>query len=80
MSQHDCLEVLSKVYLALDGEMSAADEKAFLDELNKCSCCLDHYHIERSFKEFLAEKVNRKNVNQQLMASIRTEIQASQPA
>ncbi len=80
MSQHDCLDVLSKVYLVLDGEMSAEEEKAFLKDLNKCSCCLDQYHIERSFKEFLAEKVQRRAVNQKLVASIRSEIQASQPA
>lgn len=80
MSQHDCLDVLSKVYLVLDGEMSTDQEKAFLKDLNECSCCLDQYHIERSFKEFLAEKVQRKEVNQKLVADIRSEIQAAHPA
>ena len=31
MGQHDCLDVLSKIFLALDGEMSSEEEQAFLD-------------------------------------------------
>ena len=37
---HHCDQLISKVFLALDGEMSADEEKKFLDEINQCTCCL----------------------------------------
>lgn len=77
MSQHDCNTVLSKVYLALDGAMTTEEEKAFLADLEKCSCCLDHYHIEKSFKDFLTDKIERRGVNQDMVNSIKSQIHAT---
>lgn len=74
MSQHDCNKVLSKVYLALDGAMTTDEEKAFLADLNKCSCCLDHYQIERSFKDFLTAKIERKCVDNSMVSSIKSQL------
>ena len=74
---HNCNKVLSKVYLALDGALTTEEEKAFLADLNKCSCCLDHYHIEKSFKDFLTDRLERKEMNPTLVGSIKDRIQAT---
>lgn len=75
MSKHECDKVLSKVYLALDGAMSREEEKAFLTDLRKCSCCLDHYNIEQVFKHFLTEKIERKQVSKATIDQIRVQIE-----
>lgn len=74
MGQHDCSKVISKVYLALDGAMTEDEEKAFLADLEECSCCLDHFHIEKSFKDFLVEKVKYHSMKPTLRDSIRTQL------
>ena len=48
---HQCEDMMSKVFLSLDGELSHEEEKKFLEELNQCSCCLGKYEIEKSFKD-----------------------------
>ncbi len=77
MATHDCKQVLNKVRLALDGELTDAEEKALADELNKCDCCLEHYEIEESFKKFICDKIKRKEVSVSLIQEIRNNIQAS---
>ncbi|GIV34835.1 MAG: hypothetical protein KatS3mg031_2370 [Chitinophagales bacterium] len=78
MAQHDCVQVLSKVFLALDGELTEAEEKEFYLELQRCSCCLNHFNIEKAFKEFLCQKIQRKEVNPDLIVSIREKIRQIQ--
>ncbi len=71
---HDCSGVISRVFLSLDGELSKEQEKEFLDELNRCSWCLEHYHIEQAFKEFLCKKLNKKEVAPTLVSEIKDKI------
>ena len=74
MNKHDCSKVLSKVFLSLDGALTPSEEKEFLEEINKCSCCLDAFHIEQAFKQFLLNKVERKEVKPHLIADIKSKI------
>jgi hypothetical protein len=71
---HDCNEILSKVSLALDGALTSDEEKEFLEQLNQCSCCLEKYNIEKSFKLFLQMKVERKPVSQRCIDSLREKL------
>ena len=70
----DCSKVLSKVFLALDGELTVEEEREFLEHLQKCSCCLDQFHIEKAFKEFLIKKIHRKKVASTLVSDIKKKI------
>lgn len=74
---HDCTKVLSKVFLALDGEMTEAEEKTFLQQLQECSCCLDHFEIEKEFKNFLQNKIEKKCVKDETVSSIKSKIKNS---
>jgi len=73
------MEVVSRVFLALDGELTTAEEKEFLDELNRCSWCLEHYNVEKSFKEFLCSRLARKAVSPSLIEEIKSKIKKSSP-
>lgn len=73
-SPHQCKDIMSKVMLSLDGALSAEEEKAFLNELNSCSCCLSKYEIEKSFKEFLSNKTKQNCCVDTLAATIRKKI------
>ena len=71
---HQCDQIMSKVILSLDGALSSDEEKQFLDELNQCSCCLSKYEIEKSFKEFLAQKATKSCCFETLADSIKHKI------
>ena len=73
---HDCATVLSKVFLALDGELSPDEEKEFLEEINTCSRCLEQYDIAQTFKSFLASRIKRAEVKPSLIAEIKEKIKA----
>ena len=74
--QHDCGEIISKVFLALDGELSADEEKEFQEEIEKCSKCLEQYSIEKAFKQFLAVKISRKHISPKLINEIKEKIKS----
>lgn len=74
MNKHDCSKVLSKVFLSLDGALTPTEEKEFLDQINECSCCLNAFNIEKAFKEFLVNKLTRKEVKTNLVADIKSKI------
>ena len=71
---NDCEETLKKVMLALDGELTNEEEAVFLAHINTCSRCLEKYDIERSFKQFLSEKISRRKVSITLVEQIRIRI------
>jgi len=73
-NQHSCRTLLQKVMLSLDGEMSEQDEQQFFDEVTKCSTCLEHYNIEKSFKEFMCAKLSRKTISPDVILSIREKV------
>jgi anti-sigma factor (TIGR02949 family) len=80
MGHHDCTKLLSRLFLALDGELSEDEEKQFLSELNECSCCLEHYQVEKMFKNFLCDKIQKKQVKAGVIQEIRNRIQATAAA
>ena len=71
---YNCKDTLKHVMMALDGELSVNEEKAFLDHINHCSRCLEKYEIEKSFKQFLTEKILRHHIPNQLIDQIRSRI------
>lgn len=74
MENHDCSKVISKVILSLDGELTEQEENVLLAEINCCSKCLEHYNIEKSFKEFLQKKIEVRKAKSDVMATIKSKI------
>ena len=74
MIPHNCDKILSKVFLALDGELTSEEEIFFLKEINQCEGCLEKYKIEKSFKEFLSMKVRKECCFETLAQNIRDKL------
>jgi anti-sigma factor (TIGR02949 family) len=75
--KHSCKELLARVALAIDGEMSKEEEASFLAEIQQCHYCLEKYQIETSFKQFLCNKVNKKECSGSLISEIRNRIHSA---
>jgi hypothetical protein len=60
LSAHNCDQVKSMVYMALDGALSEQEMRNFLAELDRCSCCFKSYEAEKAFKQFLLSRIERK--------------------
>ena len=71
---HDCREVLEQVVLALDGELSAEEEKALLHEVETCSCCTEKYDAEKCFKEFLSNRIVQQHPDHSIIMAIKNRI------
>lgn len=73
-NEHNCRETIQKVMLALDGELSADEELRFMQDIKICSHCLEKYNIEKEFKLFLSNKVQKKNCTDDLKINIRAQL------
>ena len=72
----DCREAPPTPNLArmLSDERYTEEEKTFLSHLNCCNQCLEKFEIEKSFKQFLTEKISRHPIPSQLVDQIRSRI------
>ncbi len=71
---HNCQKIADTVKLAIDGELTEDQEKQLLADVEACPKCLEYLDIEKSFKQFLRQKVAKKKVNPELIKSIRLQI------
>ena len=71
---HNCKDVVEKVEILLDGELDNETEQHLIREINKCPACLEHYNIDKAFKEFVNKKVERKCCAQTLKSEILNKI------
>lgn len=74
---HDCSALMKKVMMSLDGEMNEQEEEEFLKDINQCSHCLENYNIEKSFKQFLHDKLQRRSISRSIIENIKTQITGS---
>ena len=74
IDQHNCLETLKKVMLALDGELDSDEQLKLQVDLKNCSWCLDKFEIEQEFKIFLAKKIEKKCCPEAMVKNIKSQI------
>jgi len=77
---HQCENQIDRVQRALDGRLSLTEEKAFLEEITECDCCLETYRIEKSFRYFLTEKIAKRKVTEDLVSKIKDKISNIAPS
>lgn len=70
----NCPKFLSNLDRMVDGNMSPEEEQEFIDSLQPSLECLEKMHIQKAYKEFLVQKLERKRCSQDLIASIRNTI------
>lgn len=73
---HNCKEVVNQVNLMLDGELNAKEEQDVLCELQRCMHCLDEFNLQKRFKEFMQNKLEKKNISAECIERIKNQIAA----
>lgn len=66
-----CLESLQ---LILDGEASVEEEDAFMDHLNVCMPCYNHYKLDRAVKELLQTRIAKVKIPEHLVDNIKRQL------
>jgi len=66
-----CLELLE---LITDEEASPEEVKHFHNHINECLPCYESYNLEKSIKEMLQTKLEKKQVPDDLIQSIKLKI------
>ncbi len=74
LQPHDCDQVIALAYQALDGELSTEEMEGFLFELNRCSCCFNSFELEKSFRAFLVNRIERRFMPDSVQTRIRQEL------
>lgn len=74
LPKHDCRNFVKKVFLVLDGELPEEERNTFIADIQRCKGCLEHYSIEKTFKDFLSVKLERKECTNKLREEIKTMI------
>ncbi len=80
LPKHDCRNFVTKVFLVLDGELPEKERNLFITDIQRCKGCLDHYHIEKAFKDFIVAKVERKGCSEDLKNDIISKIKETEEA
>jgi len=71
---HNCNCTDETVELALDGALTRQQTSAFEQQVQDCPACREKLEKEKSFREFLHNKVPRRHASQKLISSIRDQI------
>ncbi|MBC8172358.1 MAG: hypothetical protein H7X71_00510 [Chitinophagales bacterium] len=74
LPKHDCNNFLEKVFLVLDGELPTEERELFITDIERCKGCLEHYKIEKNFKDFIVARYERRSCSDTLKANILSEI------
>lgn len=72
--QSTCQECLKTLQLVVDGEASKEEEEYFNKHLEECIPCFNFYHLEKSVKQILKHKIQKKAVPPSLKQTIANKI------
>ncbi len=74
LPDHDCKNFIKKVFLVLDGELDDEEQRNFIMDIERCQACLQHFRIEKEFKEFVSKSFQKKCCSDKLRLSIISQI------
>ena len=74
-NQRDYQNLVTKVNMYLDNELSKEAERDLLREIQQNPLYLEVLSKEQSFREFIKSKVHRRKVSPSLIQSIKEKIQ-----
>ena len=70
----NCKEVVETLDLILDCEATDEQKDRFFEHLDKCDHCLEHYELDRIFREFVARHQHKSCCSEQLLHQIKERI------
>ena len=74
INQLNSKELSSKLSQYIDNELNKEDEQALLDQLNTNPSYMESLKKEKSFKDFIKSKIQKKKVSPMLIQSIKDKI------
>ena len=72
-----CTECLHSLQLLVDGEASKEQEEYFTSHLDECIPCYNAFNVDKSVKEFIQKKIEKKLVPASLIDKIKSAINQS---
>lgn len=69
-----CCDCVKSLQLVVDGEASKEQEAYFMNHLDDCMPCYNSYQLEKSVKEILRSKIEKKNCPPHVIENIRTKL------
>ena len=80
MGDHNYQDLVEKVTMYLDNELSERDERELLIQIQSNPQYLKLLSQEKSFREFIKSKIHRRKPSPALIQSIKEKIRVSPPA
>jgi hypothetical protein len=80
MGDHNYQELVEKVTMYLDNELSERDERELLIQIQSNPQYLKLLSQEKSFRDFIKSKIHRRKPSPALIQSIKEKIRVSPPA
>ena len=74
-TKEECNRIFDMMIRSLDGELSFDEEHALMEKMQASPCCVQKFELEKSYKEFLCNKITRKHVSVDLVKSIKAKVQ-----
>ena len=72
-----CCECVKSLQMVVDGEATREQEEYFMNHLDECLPCYNFYEVEKSVKEMLQSKIEKKCCPPQLAENIREKLKKS---
>ena len=69
-----CNQVLEILDMILDCEASEAEKDKFFKHIDKCTDCLDHYELDKLFKEFVQKHDGKKCCTDDMILKIKEKV------
>ena len=66
-----CLHILEVI---LDDESSKAEKEEYYSHLDQCWTCFNNHHLETEIRELIKSKIENKEVPEDLLSKIQTQI------
>ena len=79
MGDHNYQDLVEKVSMYLDNELSERDERELLVQIQSNPQYLKLLSQEKSFREFIKSKIHRRKPSPALIQSIKEKIRVSPP-
>jgi anti-sigma factor (TIGR02949 family) len=73
----DCKECLEALQIVLDGEATQKEINFVYEHIDHCSHCLDCYEVDKTLRETIQLKIEKKCVPSDLIVFIQSKILAS---
>ncbi|HEY8400672.1 MAG TPA: zf-HC2 domain-containing protein [Cytophagaceae bacterium] len=70
---HECLKTLQ---LVVDGEATKEEEEYFRKHLEECMPCYNFFQVEKSVKQILQHKIEKKKVPASVIDTIKNKIRS----